>query len=169
MLRRPTFAFALLPFAGALAAGCSAAPSLGSYDVTGQLQTNSCGMAAPQPWVFDIQLSRQGATLYWNWLDGSPLLSGTLNAQSSATLAGTYSNNVDGSADGGIGPCWIDTADAIDVALAAGAAPATFSGSISNTFTVESGADCSDQLVASGGSFSALPCAVSYTLTGTRQ
>jgi hypothetical protein len=35
-------------------------------------------------------------------------------------------------------------------------------------FSAASGADCSDQLAAGGGSYAALPCSVTYSLSARR-
>ena len=49
---------------------------LGTFKVTGQSTTNTCGLGAPNPWTFDVQLSQQGSTVFWSWMDGSAPLSG---------------------------------------------------------------------------------------------
>ena len=47
-------------------------------------------------------------------------------------------------------------ADDLEVTLADG----SFTGSLTYSFTVPTGSDCSDQLAASGGQYSTLPCTV---------
>jgi hypothetical protein len=140
---------------------------LGTYAVTGQLQTSTCGGTPPNPWSFDVEMSRQGTTLYWSWLDGSPLLSGGLSASSSASLTASVQSNVDGLADGGLGPCWIERDDVIAVTLASSSPPSTFTGSVEYTFSAVSGTDCSDQLAL--GNYAALPCSLTYTVSAARQ
>jgi len=157
-----------------LATGCADTPlpgtMLGTYRVTASLQANACGtgVAPPNPWNFDVQLSEQGSTLYWSWMDGTPPLSNALD-QRSTSLTTTQTANVDGTADGGLGPCTMQRADGVDLTLAAGSPPGSFQASIAYAFSVASGANCADQLSASGGSYDALPCSLSYTATGARQ
>jgi hypothetical protein len=151
-----------------LACGGSPLPGamLGTYKVVGQSKKNSCGLGAPDPWTFDAELSLQGSTLYWSWMDGSPLLSGSLGSQGHATLTRTGTVNAD-STDAGLGPCNLERSDALDLVLGDG--NASFGGTIGYSFAVANGATCTDQLVSSGGMFRALPCTVQYTVSGTRQ
>ena len=138
--------------------------------------TNTCGggLGAPGQYQFDVQLSTTTATLHWSWLDDTPVASGPLAPISSsdgdlqASLSSSQSNNVDATA-AGAGPCTMERADTIVVTLGAASPPATFSGTMSYAFTVESGAECSDQLTSAGGMYDQLPCSVSYTIAGTRQ
>ncbi len=157
-----------------LALGCSDSPLpgtlLGTYRVEGTLQANTCGagLGAPNPWTFDVLLSQKGTTLYWSWLDGRAPLSNTLDGNAT-NLTVTSTANVDGTVDGGLGPCTMQRTDSIGVALAAGSPPRGFAGTIEYAFSVAAGADCSDQLGASGGSYGALPCSTRYTTTASRQ
>ena len=137
---------------------------LGTFKVTAQSQTNTCGLGAPNPWTFDAELSQSGSTIYWSWMDGTPLLSGSLNPSSQVSITGAEGGNVDGT-DAALGPCTMER----DVDLELDLASSSFTGTLSYSFTVASGADCSDQLVASGGQFDALPCAFSYTVTASKQ
>jgi hypothetical protein len=151
-----------------LACGGSPLPGamLGTYQVVGQSKTNSCGLGAPNPWSFDAELSEQGTTIYWSWMDGSPLLSGSLGGQGKVTLGRSGTVNAD-STDAGLGPCNLQRTDDLELTLATG--NKSFTGTISYSYVVASGATCTDQLASSGGQFSALPCTVTYTVTGTRQ
>jgi hypothetical protein len=142
--------------------------TLGTYKVTAQSQTNTCGLAAPDPWAFDAELSQDGTLLYWSWMDGSPYVSGPVTAQA-ATLLATEQANVDGTADGGLGPCSLERDDTLALALANGSPPPTFTGSISYAITPTSGSACGDQLAGAGGQYSALPCTITYTMTASRQ
>jgi hypothetical protein len=165
---------------GLLAAGCAnplPGTQLGTYQVTATNEANSCGggLGAPSTYQFDIQLSETGdSTLYWNWLDDSPIASGALAPVSStdpalqATLTASQSSNVDAT-DAGPGPCTMDRSDSLVVTLGTGTPPVSFSGTMSYTFTAASCANCSDQLSAAGGMYDALPCTVTYTLAATHQ
>jgi hypothetical protein len=153
-----------------LATACSDAAMpgrvLGMYTVTGQSQSNTCGLGAPDPWKFTVQLSMQGSTLYWSWLDGSPLLSGAASSAGQVSITNTQQINAD-STDAGLGPCTLTRDDDLELTLGSGATPGSFTGTIGYTYTPASGSTCTDVLSASGGSFSTLPCAVSYGVTAT--
>lgn len=141
---------------------------LGTYKVTSVTQSNTCGLGAPNPWAFSVQLSKNSGMLYWSFMDGSPVLSGPLNAQS-ALIESAAQANVDGAPDGAPGPCVMGRQDSINVTLGAGSPPSDFSGTLSYAFSVPSGYNCSDQLVAAGGTYDALPCAITYSMTATHQ
>jgi hypothetical protein len=149
---------------------CSATPlpgtQLGTFKVSASSKGNSCGLGAPDPWTFDVQLSRSGSTLYWSWMDGRPLLSGAIT-KSHASLTDTQTGNVDPT-EAGLGPCTMERQDDVEVDLPASTG-ASITGTISYSFTVPSGADCGDQLNGAGGQFEALPCSVSYSMTGSPQ
>jgi hypothetical protein len=141
--------------------------TLGTYDVKGTLAVDTCG-AAPNPWAFSIMLSEEAATLYWNWEDASPMLSGPITGADHVTLTGYQVDNVD-STDAGMGPCDLQRNDDLIITLGAGSPPGSFLGTITYTFSPQEGANCQDQLPASGGTYDRLPCAFSYTLAGTHQ
>ena len=155
--------------------GCSssALPGtlLGTYRIVATLQSNGCGagLSPPNPWHFDVQLSEKDATLYWSRMDGTAALSNALDARLHTSLETTTTGNVDGTVDGGLGPCTMQRQDSVDITLRPGSPPATFAGTIGYAFSVSSGANCSDQLAPAGGIYDALPCSVSYSAIGTRQ
>lgn len=162
---------------GALAAGCNDKPlpgtMYGRYKVTGEAKVNSCGrgLGAPDPWVFDAELSQEGATIYWSWLDGSSPLSGLLVSSATgarATITTNLAANVD-PGDASLAPCTLARADDIELTLPAGSSPATFSGTITYAFAPQTGSTCTDQLTTSGGTYDTLPCTVSYAVTATRR
>jgi hypothetical protein len=163
-------------FAAALVAtasgGCSDSPLpgslLGTYTVTGHLATNSCGLPAPDPWIFDVQLSESSMVLYWSYMDGTPILSSPLSSQSEAVLLSGDVENVDPT-DAGAGPCTMQRSDRIDITLNGSSPPNQFQGTLGYSFTATTESNCSDQLAAAGGQYQALPCGVSYSLTGLRQ
>jgi hypothetical protein len=140
---------------------------LGMYTVTGQSKSNTCGLGAPDPWKFTVQLSENGSTFYWSWLDGSPLLSGPTSSSGQVSLKNTQQVNAD-STDAGLGPCTLERDDDLEIDLATGSTPASFTGTISYAYTPTTGSTCTDVLGASGGSFTTLPCAVSYDVTASR-
>ena len=141
---------------------------LGTFQVVAQTQTNTCGLSAPDPWTFDVQLSEDGSTLYWSFMDGSPYLTGVV-AGTSTTILASEQVNVDGTADGGLGPCTMERDDTLQVDLASATAPSTFTGSIGYAFSATAGSNCSDQLTSSAGQYMTLPCTIAYTVTATKQ
>jgi hypothetical protein len=173
MLRRASFAFVGALNTALFLAACSGNPlpgtMLGTYKVVGQIQTNSCGLGAPNPWTFDVQLSQDRTTLYWSWMDGSVPLSSQLMVDSGVTLTATHEVNVDGTPEGGLGPCTMDRADNVQIAFANGSPPASFTGNITYVFSETGGSDCTDQLTTAGGQYDALPCTITYSATASRQ
>jgi hypothetical protein len=161
---------ALLAWCGSCADTALPGTQLGTYTVTGTLGTNTCGagLGAPSPWKFDIQMSEQKNTLYLSTLDGNPPLSSTLVGQS-ATLTASVTGNVDGSADAGPGPCSMTRNETVRVNLASSSPPSSFTGTLEYDFGVVAGSDCSDQLSANGGGYDALPCSMTYSISGARQ
>jgi hypothetical protein len=149
-------------------AGCSSnalpGTQLGMFKVTAQSTTNSCGLGAPNPWTFDVQLSQSGSTVYWSWMDGSAPLSGPVTSQAHASIQDSVAGNVDGT-DAALGPCTLDRSDDLELNLGSG----SFTGTVSYSFAPASGATCSDQLTSAGGTFDALPCTVTYSVTAAKQ
>src|SRR5215469_11615419 len=166
MRPRTPVAVASAAIAIALLAACNDQPlpgeMLGTYKVSAQSQNNTCGagLEAPSPWTFQVQLSESASTLYWSWMDGSPPLSSTLDSKSHASLTTSLNGNVDGTADGGFGPCTMDRSDDVEVTLGSGSPPASFSATITYSFAVQAGSTCGDQLSSSGGMYDTLPCVV---------
>jgi hypothetical protein len=156
-----------------LACSDSALPGtmLGTYSVVGTLTANTCGagLGAPTPWNFSAQMSEDGTSLYWSWMDGSPSVYGVMTSSTEATITGGDSANVDGAGDGGTGPCSMSRVDTLQIELGSGSPPPTFTGSLVYAFSADPGSMCSDQLSASGGMYDTLPCSTTYTLTGSRQ
>jgi hypothetical protein len=165
---------AVYPALALLLVACNDQPlpgeMLGTYKVSAESQTNTCGsgLQAPSPWTFSVQLSESGTTLYWSWMDGSPPLSSPLGANAHASLTTTLSGNVDGTADGGFGPCTMERADDVELTLGPGSPPASFSATITYSFDTQQGSSCSDQLSSSGGMYDTLPCKLAYSATGSR-
>jgi hypothetical protein len=160
---------ALVAASACATAACSDTPLpgrlAGTYKVVAQGVTNTCGLDAPNPWTFDVQISEDGTLLYWSSLDGTAPLSAPLSPQLTATLTASEQQNVDGTADGGFGPCTMGRSDSIPITLASGWPPPSFTGTIAYAFTVSPGANCTDQLTSFGGLYDALPCAITYSIS----
>lgn len=172
-MRSPTLArvplFAALVFLAACDNPNPGTP-VGTYAVTSALSANTCGaqVASADPGSFTVAISNDNGVYYWFPSTGGTSTSGTMNASRTVTITDVVVDNVDGS-DAGAGPCTLQRNDALRFTLGEGAAPASFSGSYGFTMTPAIGATCSDQLVAGGGGYSALPCTVTYALTGKLQ
>lgn len=144
--------------------------TLGTYDVVGTASADNCGagLGAPDPWSFSVRLSKDGTTLYWNWLDGTPYVSGSLDSNNATTMTSSNTGNVDGT-EAGAGPCSMTRIDTMGLTVPTGDAPETFSGTLSYAFSVAAGANCADQLTSGGGSYDTLPCTLTYALTAKRE
>ncbi len=185
---RPFTAFAIAKLAsnvvalaltlGALAvafAGCSERKlpgvTIGTYRMVGPHTTNTCGLAGgPEPWYFTINISRDGETLYWDWLDGSAPIALPIDANNVATYAADSTGNIAPLADGGAGACTLSRHDALTVNFGAEQVPTTFTATIAYSFTPAAGSDCSSQIAGAtnaAGLYTVLPCALSYDLTAT--
>src|SRR4029077_19994098 len=105
-----------------------------------------------------------GSTLYWSFMDGRPLASGTITPAGVATITDTTTGNVD-ETEASLGPCTLQRSDDLELTLGA----TSFTGTMTYGFTVTTGSDCTDQLTSAGGSYEALPCTVTYSLTGSKQ
>jgi len=171
MLRLRGFATAVL--AVTLLTACADTPLpgtlLGTYKVVAQAQSNTCGMAGPNPWTFDVQVSEDGQRFYWSWLDGTPPLSAFMTSSTAISLLATQQANVDTTADGGMGPCVLERDDTVAVTLGSGSPPGSFTGTVGYDFSVPVGSICTDQLAAAGGAYTELPCTMTYSMTATRQ
>jgi hypothetical protein len=160
---------------------------LGAFTVTGTLTSNTCGtgVGAPNPWTFQVSLSVDGSTLYWN--SGSPpYLSGILNSSNEAsfgqTETGTDAADASGCAtnpnqgdllDPGQSPvtcpansgCSMTRSDEYAVTLATNRK--SFTGTVSYTFAIASGT-CSSDYSSAGGPYDVLPCSFAYSLSASR-
>jgi hypothetical protein len=170
-----TTAIALASFA----TSCGTAPglpgtSLGTYNVSGALVTNTCGasLGLPSPWTFTAQMSEVGTSIYWQ-ISGGSMVSGTMSSATQVNITAIDTSNVDTSEAGVEGPCDLTSSTAMNLVLSAGSPPTSFTGAVGYTFTAATGVssttDCTDQLSAYGGPYDTLPCTASYSLTGMRQ
>jgi hypothetical protein len=145
--------------------------ALGTYNVTGTLVSDTCGNAN-NPWTFTVQMSEDGTVLYW-LPSGASSSSANLTSATKAAIATVVTANVDATEAGALGPCDLTVATTLDISLAAGLTPSTFTASYAETVSAATGVsstnNCTDQLSSSGGSYMTLPCTTSYTLSGSRQ
>jgi hypothetical protein len=145
--------------------------TVGTYSVASALSDNSCGadVAPTDPGSFDVTISNDQGTYYWFPNTGASAVSGGMNAARTVSVTEVVADDVDETDAGASGPCTLQRNDTLSFTLAAGATPASFTGSYSFTVSPAIGANCADQLVQSGGGYTKLPCTTTYTLTGKRQ
>lgn len=139
---------------------------LGFFSVTGKLADDSCGaerLDAPATWNFDVKLSREGSTLYW--LNGREAITGDIDRHG----AFSFSTHLDlpmsephGAAQG----CTIVRSDSASGSLDG---DESFTGKLSYAYSAKPGTDCSALPLGADGLPLALPCALTYRLTATRQ
>jgi hypothetical protein len=142
---------------------------IGTFAVASALTGNSCGseVAETSPGSFDVTISNDDGVVYWFPSTGGTAVSGSINAARTVSISEAVADDVD-ETDSGSGACILQRNDTLSFTLASGAAPSSFTGSYSFTFSPATGSSCSDQLAARGGTFGQLPCTVSYALTGAR-
>lgn len=142
--------------------------TLGIYHVDASVQTNTCGagLGAPSPWKFNVELSLAATKLYWNSMDGSPLLVGEISGKA-VSLDDTEGGSADSAPDGAPGPCTMERVETISLTLDSSSKPRSFNGTLTYAFSVVSGSDCSDQMSAQGGIYDTLPCTLTYGVAGS--
>jgi hypothetical protein len=142
---------------------------LGSFQVQGNISTNTCGDGAlgeQAAWDFTVRLARDPGHLYWD--NGQTVIVGTLAADG-VSFGFDTSVIVDmrDPMQTGLPPCSLSRDDHAQGTLGAATVPTTsFIGQLSYTFTATAGSMCGD--LTSGGTavVSALPCGMSYELSG---
>jgi hypothetical protein len=142
---------------------------LGTFAVTSVLTANSCGaqVADTDPGSFQVTLSNDRGIVYWFPDTGGTSVSGSISSSRSVSISEVVADDVD-QTDAGAGACTLQRNDTLGFTLAAGASPASFTGSYSFTVSPAIGTSCSDQLVSGGGGYTALPCTITYSMNGTR-
>jgi hypothetical protein len=133
--------------------------------------SDTCGNAM-NPWTFTAQMSEDGTVLYWLPSSASSS-SGNLTSATKAVITTVVTANVDATEGGAPGPCDLTVATTLDVSLASGLTPSTFTATYAQTISAATGVsstnNCTDQLSSSGGSYATLPCTASYSFSGSRQ
>jgi hypothetical protein len=161
-----------LALAGALAACDNPNPGtpLGTFSVASALTANSCGaqVADTDPGSFQVTISNDQGIVYWFPDTGGTSVSGSMSSSRSVSISEVVADDVD-QTDAGAGACTLQRNDTLAFTLAAGASPASFTGSYSFTVSPAIGANCSDQLLSGGGGYTTLPCTITYSLSGARQ
>lgn len=139
---------------------------LGAFSVTGKLGDDSCGadaLSAPTNWDFNVKLSRDGSTLYW--LNGREAIVGDIDQRGRFAFA-THVDLPLSATRGAAKGCTIVRSDSAAGQLSA--AQAGFDGSLSYAYAASPGSDCSALPLGADGLPLALPCSLSYRLSGVR-
>ncbi len=140
--------------------------ALGSYAITGKLRDDGCGAAsldAPARWSFQVKLSRLGSTLYW--LNGREAIVGDIDKagrfafQSRVAVPLTQPH-------GAVKGCTVVRRDAATGTLSD--SQTSLSAELTYAYDAATGSDCSDAALGSDGLPLALPCQLSYALSGDR-
>lgn len=142
---------------------------LGTFSVKSSLRANTCGgtAATSDPGSFVVTLSNDNGIVYWFPNTGASGASGAINSSRTVSITEVVADDVD-ALDGSTGACTLQRNDTLTFTLAAGARPASFTGTYGFTVSPSIGASCSDQLTAHGGGYGTLPCTITYALSGTR-
>ncbi|HEY4105766.1 MAG TPA: hypothetical protein VGM44_17825 [Polyangiaceae bacterium] len=143
---------------------------LGTFHATGTLSGDTCQASAilgeTSSWAFDVQLSRDGSTLYW--LNGEEAIPGTI-AEDGESFAFQSGVEVTLQAAEGARPgCTVARSDVASGVLGSSTIDvASFTVNMSFAYSAEAGSVCSNWVGVAGG-FASLPCTVSYNLTAMR-
>jgi hypothetical protein len=147
--------------------------TLGKYEVTATLKTQSCGTGSlelPETLAFVVELSSDGEDVL-TWGEGGLALTGKRDPDGlgfSVTTASIVDARA-GSTDMNLPPCRIERADAIDGELDQAEEPEAFTANLEITYDPEAGSDCRDLLFGPDRLVQALPCKAKYSLKGDRK
>lgn len=142
---------------------------LGTYGVSAQLKADSCGaelLGAPNPWRFDLKLSRFQRDLYW--LNGREAIVGDIDADDTTFHFNTRIDVPLTPAAKGAAACVVSRYDQADGKLVAdGETVTSVTATLSFRYEAKSGSECLDIIGIPGG-VQTLPCSLSYGLSGAR-
>jgi hypothetical protein len=138
---------------------------IGFFSVTGKLADDSCGaesLNAPAKWDFEVKLSREGGTLYW--LNGREAIVGDIDGKGAFSFA-THLDLPMSEQHGAVKGCTVVRGDSASGSLVSND---TLSGTLTYAYDAKPGSDCSALPLGADGLPLALPCALSYRLSGER-
>lgn len=147
--------------------------SLGRYDVTATLVSQSCGtgtLAFPETLTFAVGLDATGDDAL-TWGDGADELTGkrTSGGLAFTVTAETVVDARAGSTNEMAPPCKIERTDVVEGEFDQADAPTSFAAELSIDYAPASGSDCRDLLFGPDRLAQALPCKARYELTGEKQ
>jgi hypothetical protein len=146
--------------------------NLGNFTLELSVKQTTCGsgaMGLPDKWSFDVGLSHQGDVATWS--SGGTDVSGQFDA-GARSLEFTSSVTVDMRADAlpGSQPlpaCTIKRSDEATFTLDSVDQPKTLSGELTYAYAPTQASNCADLVYGSTPKFLALPCTVTYAVSGT--
>lgn len=136
---------------------------IGFFSVSGKLADDSCGaesLQAPATWDFDVKLSREGSTLYW--LNGREAITGDIDRSGKFSFQ-THIDLPMTKPHGAVKGCTIVRSDAVSGSLEGDSA---LSATLTYAYSAAAGSDCAALPLGADGLPLALPCSLSYRLTG---
>lgn len=134
------------------------------FQVTGKLAHDDCGaesLNAPSKWSFHVKLSREGDTLYW--LNGREAIVGDID-KSGAFSFETHLDLPMSEAHGAVKGCTIVRSD-----RATGDVDSSLSATLTYAYAAKAGSECETLPLGVNGLPLALPCTLSYSLSGDKQ
>lgn len=140
---------------------------LGTYELSGPVTRDSCGaelLGAPDPWSFQVKLSRFERDLYW--LNGREAIVGDIAADGSAFHFSTRVDvNISPSGRGKAG-CVVSRFDTADGLLAVeGDSVTAVQANLTFEYRPKANAECLEIIGIPGG-LQQLPCTITYKLSG---
>ena len=142
---------------------------VGVFHVSGKLVSATCG-ETPNPWEFDVRLRHDRSTLYW--VQGGAPIQGPIDPSAKAVLTSSSQHTVrDADPKTKTPACVVARTDTLEVSLTTAGAKSSdiattdgFTGTLVYRFEPDSG-DCAEEV---GKTFKALPCEVSYEVSGAK-
>lgn len=143
--------------------------AVGVFHVSGKLVAATCG-ETPNPWEFDVRLRHEHTTLYW--VQGGAPIQGQIDTNAKAVLTSSSQHTVrDADPKTKTPACIVGRTDTLEVTLTTAGTKSTnvaatdgFTGTLVYRFAPDSG-DCAEEV---GKTFKALPCEVSYEVSGAK-
>jgi hypothetical protein len=142
---------------------------LGTYSVEGTLTESNCGegLGSPSDWKFDVKLSRFHDDLYW--LNGHEVIPGSIDPDGTSFAFDTRVEAQATPEGRGHDACVLNRADRARGTLSSDDLDVeSFEATLSFTYTPTEGSDC-ETLIGTEGGLDALPCSLSYDLSGKRR
>jgi hypothetical protein len=142
---------------------------IGVFAVDAKRDANTCGegpLGAPATWSFEMRLSREVGTIYWN--NGAEYIQGKLDADGhSFTFDTTLIVDMrDENSAPWLPPCSVARRDQSSGKIADD--DASLTGKLSYDFSPTQGSDCADLVTTDPKVFMTLPCGMAYTIEADR-
>lgn len=134
---------------------------LGRFRVAATLDSSTCGAAAlgaPDKWQFDVVLSRDAPSLYWNTAQNA--ISGSVDAEGRFSFQSETVVNAS-TKDAG-SACAIVRKDTASGTFDNPNDAKAFGGTLEYAFSPQGTADCSEAMLEDG--FATLPCTMTYRM-----